>query len=94
MSRTSIVLAALGAAPVHRRRMRAVQAAVLAVLGLVLAVPTGLAAAHVVLRHSSAHTLIPWNILAVLLIGIPVAGAALAGLSVRGGVSTPPPRVE
>ncbi|KHL13493.1 UNVERIFIED_CONTAM: hypothetical protein LK11_31450 [Mumia flava] len=83
-------LAAVGASPATRRRVAAAQAGVIAVVGGVLGVAVGLVpglAATVPLTASGpvGHTVdVPYGLIAVIALGVPLLAAALSGLFVRG----------
>ncbi len=72
------VLIALGAKPVTLRRMAGVRAVLLTATGVLLAVPTGLLPAVVVLRTASdADVRLPWLAVGALVVVVP----AVAGLA-------------
>lgn len=74
------VLTAVGASPSTLRRLAGAKAALLALSGVALAIPTGLIPVWVV-RNASAGTsrfIIPWPSLGLLLVALPAAMAVLA----------------
>ena len=80
------VLHAVGASPTTLRRLAAAKAALLAVTGVALAVPTGLVPVWVVRNASSGSSrfVVPWASLGLLLVVLPavMAGLALTGSAV------------
>lgn len=75
------VLVAVGARPRTLRRMAGVKAVFLAGTGVVLAVPTGLVPALVVLREPGRPEALPWVALALLLVAVPLVAGLLAWVS-------------
>jgi putative ABC transport system permease protein len=80
---------AVGAGPSHRRRQNAWQAVIVMALGLFLAIPGGLVPAAIVLRVTRPGVAItlPWFVLAVVVIGLPLLAAVGAALFTRGRMS-------
>lgn len=83
-------LVAVGASPLTRRLVAGSQALVLALLGAVLGVAIGfvpgLAAARLLTAFGPGGRVIdvPWSLLAILVIGVPLAVAAITALVSRG----------
>lgn len=78
-------LASLGASPGVRRRMRAWEAGLLAVLGMALAIPIGFlpGAAIVSVQGSGDPIVFPWLVALGLVVLIPLASAAVGWVSAR-----------
>lgn len=91
--RTALV--ALGAGPSERRRQNAWQAGGLAFVAMLLAVPPGLALPYVVMRAAGTELSysVPWAVLAVLVIGVPLTAAFGAFLLTRPRVPAVPRRI-
>jgi putative ABC transport system permease protein len=91
--RTALV--ALGAGPSERRRQNAWQAGGLAFVAMLLAVPPGLALPYVVMRAADNELTygVPWVVLAVLVIGVPLMAAVGAFIFTRPRVPSVPRRV-
>ena len=83
-------LVAVGASPRTRRLFAGAQALVLSVIGTVMGVvigfAPGLAAARTLTGYSGTGTVIdiPWSLLAILVIGVPLAVAAITTVVSRG----------
>ncbi len=76
------MLVAVGAKPVTMGRMAGVKAVVLTGTGGVLAVPTGLIPAWAVMREVTTMTFsVPWALLAVLLLALPLVVGVAAWLT-------------
>lgn len=90
--RTALV--ALGAGPDERRRQNAWQAGTLAFVAMALAVPPGLVLPYVVMRAASNELsyVVPWTVLAVLVIGVPAMAAVGAYVLTRPRVAAIPRR--
>jgi putative ABC transport system permease protein len=90
------VLAALGADPAIRRRLRATQAAMLVGIGGLLAVPAGLIPAAVIIVQGNdiegapLRFAVPWPAVAVVLLALPAVAAAGAWLLTRPTRWSPP----
>ena len=91
--RTALV--ALGAGPSERRRQNAWQAGGLAFVAMLLAVPPGLALPYVVMRAADNELTygVPWVVLAVLVIGVPLMAAVGAFVLTRSRVHAVPRRI-
>jgi putative ABC transport system permease protein len=78
-------LGAVGASPFLRRRLAMTQAAVLALLGGVLGILAGLVpmAAVIAVRSDVLTFTIPWQVIALSLVGVPVLAGLGAGLFTR-----------
>jgi putative ABC transport system permease protein len=78
-------LSAVGAPPAVRRRLAIGQAAVLALLGGVLGIAAGLVpmAAVIAVRSDVLDFTVPWQVIALALVGVPVIAGAGAGLFTR-----------
>jgi putative ABC transport system permease protein len=79
-----LLLAALGAAPGFRRRAGALEAATLAGLALLIAVPLGLVLAVAIRSEISSEAIhVPWLALAAMTVGLPLLAAVLFGVTRR-----------
>ncbi|MDX6230003.1 MAG: putative transport system permease protein, partial [Frankiales bacterium] len=78
-------LSAVGATPFVRRRLAMGQAAVLALLGGILGIAAGLVpmAAVIAVRSNVLDFTVPWQVIALALVGVPVIAGAGAGLFTR-----------
>jgi putative ABC transport system permease protein len=78
-------LSAVGASPFVRRRLAMGQAAVLALLGGILGIAAGLVpvAAVIAVRPGVLDFTVPWQVIALALVGVPVIAGAGAGLFTR-----------
>jgi putative ABC transport system permease protein len=77
-------LAAVGATPRMRRKLATCQAAVVAGLGTVLGMAAGFVPAIAFINADTQLNLIlPWRNLLIVLVGLPLMAALLAGLMVR-----------
>lgn len=81
-------LGAVGATPFLRRRLAMTQAAVLALLGGVLGILAGLVpmGAVIAVRSDVLTFTIPWQVIALALLGVPVLAGLGAGLLTRSGL--------
>jgi putative ABC transport system permease protein len=78
-------LAAVGASPWVRRSLSMAQAGSIALTGALLGVLAGLVPAYAVLeaRVGDYPYVVPWGVVGVLVVAVPLLAAALAGLFVR-----------
>jgi putative ABC transport system permease protein len=81
-----VTLAAIGASPRTRRALSMSRAAVIAGLGCVIGTVAGLAPASAWVRSNQAAVVVPWPAVALLVVGIPVVTALLAGVFTRAGL--------
>lgn len=80
-------LAAVGAAPRLRRTLAAAQALTIALLGTALGIAAGFVPAVALIGAvESLHLVIPWLLLATVLLGVPLLAGALAWLLTRSRV--------
>jgi putative ABC transport system permease protein len=84
-------LSAVGAQPAVRRRLAIGQASVLALLGGVLGIAAGLVpmAAVIAVRSDVLDFTIPWQVIALALVGVPVVAGGGAGLFTRSRLPLP-----
>jgi hypothetical protein len=79
-----LLLSALGAAPGFRRRAGALEAATIAGLAMVIAVPLGLALAFAIRSEISLQPVdVPWLALTGFTVGLPLLAALLFGITRR-----------
>ncbi|BEP13245.1 hypothetical protein acdb102_15560 [Acidothermaceae bacterium B102] len=78
-------LSAVGATPAVRRRLAVGQASVLALLGGVLGIAAGLVpmAAVIAVRSDVLDFTVPWQVIALALVGVPLVAGAGAGVFTR-----------
>jgi putative ABC transport system permease protein len=83
--RDRAILVAVGAGPRARRKLAAVDGLLIAVLAGLLAIPVGFTPAVVyeVSQRIGNPIVIPWAAIALILVGVPLLAAALAGLASR-----------
>lgn len=78
------VLQALGARPTFRRHLARFEAGVLTALAVVIAVPLGLLVAFVVRNGiSDRGTVVPWNVLMPMSVGLPLMAVIVFGMPRR-----------
>ena len=84
-----VTLAAVGAAPVLRRKFAAHQAATVAVLGTVLGALGGLLPAWAIIRaHGGMPFATPWQTIGIVVIGVPLIAAAATAAVTRSQLSS------
>ena len=88
------VLVAVGGRPSTMRSMAAVNAVVLTVTGLVLAVPFGLLPTYAVLRATNNPFHMPWLVIGSLVVVVPVLAGAITWLVSAIGQRIRPVRIS